>query len=293
MTGRWSLRGALALGVAILAAPATAATPEAAAAKQLAAADRAVRAAYRAALTAAQIPLSAAIANVELALLSVPTPDAPGDLLFAALASYQATVFAAGNAAASAHADAARAALATLGTGFLGRYPAAFYPGDGTPTARLETALAKDAERAYAKVRKRLAKLAARFAAEGFALDFVIRPPLTLDSHLWSESVVNVNPVLPPTIDLAVAFSVQDVADDAQIRMGGTGSVVTAPVDLGPILVFALAQPDSPVLVDDGATPEDDRWSTSFGGQPFREGVYILSATQTTVPGDDVTLGVR
>jgi hypothetical protein len=293
MTVRWALRGSLALGVAILAAPATAATPEAAAAKQLAAADRAVRATYRAALTAAQIPLSAAIANVELALLSVPTPDAPGDLLFAALASFQATVFAAGNAAAFAHADAAKGALAALGTGFLGHYPAAFYPGDGTPTARLETALAKDAERAYAKVRKRLAKLATRFASEGFALDFVIRPPRTLDSHLWSESVVNVNPVLPPTIDLAVAFSVQDVADDAQIRMGGTGSVVTAPVDLGPILVFALAQPDSPVLVDDGATPEDDRWSTSFGGQAFREGVYILSAVQTTVPGDDVTLGVR
>ena len=150
---------ALALGAALLGGPATAAEPGAAAAKQLAAADRAVRTTYKAALSAAQIQLTAAIANVELALLSAATPATPGDLLFAGLASFQASVSAAGGAASLAHAEAARDALATLGTGFHGRYPAAFYPGDGTPTARLEATLAKDAERAYAKVRKQLAKL--------------------------------------------------------------------------------------------------------------------------------------
>ena len=293
MTRRARTVWALALGAALLAGPAKAAEPGVAAAKQLAAADRAVRTTYKAALSAAQIQLSAAVANVELALLSAATPAAPGGLLFAGLASFQASVFAAGNAAAEAHAHAARDALAALGIAFHGNYPAAFYPGDGTPTARLEAALAKDAERAYAKVRKQVAKLAARFAAEGFTLDLVIRPPLTLDSRLWSEAIVNVNPVLPPTIDLAVAFGGRGVAGDAQIRVAGTGSVVAFPVDLGPILVFALAQPDSPVLVDDAATPEDDRWSAAFGEQPFPEGVYILSALQTTVPGDDVSLGVR
>ena len=104
---------------------------------------------------------------------------------------------------------------------------------------------------------------------------------------------MNSNPVLAPTIDLALSFSDLAAQDDAQIRLAGTGSAVAFPVDLGPIVVVALAQPDSAVLVNDSAIPEDGRWSSSFAEQPFREAVYILGAMQTTVPGDDVALGVR
>ena len=278
---------------AIAAAPASAAGPETAAAKQLAAGEKAARATFRASLAAAQIQLSAAIANVERSVATAATPADPGEALFAALASFQATVMAAENAAAAAQAEAAQEALAALGTGFHGVYPAAFYPGDGSPRARFEASLAKDAARAYAKMRKRLTGLAARFEAAGFALTFRLRPPVAVDALLWNETAVNSNPVLAPTIDLALSFSDLAAQDDAQIRLAGTGSAVAFPVDLGPIVVVALAQPDSAVLVNDSAIPEDGRWSSSFAEQPFREAVYILGAMQTAVPGDDVALGVR
>jgi hypothetical protein len=278
---------------AITTVPAAAAGPETAAAKQLTAGEKAARATFRASLAAAQIQLSAAIANVERSLPAAATPAEPGNALFAALASFQTTLMAAENVAAAAQAEAAQEALATLGTKLHGVYPAALHPGDGSPRARFEGWLARDADRAYAKVRKRLTGLAARFEAAGFALTFRLRPPVAVDAFLWNETVVNSNPVLPPTIDLALAFSDLAAQGDAQIRLAGTGSAVEFPVDLGPIVVVALAQPDSAVVVNESAPPQDGRWSSSFAEQPFREAVYILSALQTTVPGDDVALGVR
>ena len=281
----------LALAAGIPAAPAAAASPEAVAVKQLAAGEKAARATFRAALAAAQIQLQAAIANVERSLPAAATPAAPGDTLFTALVSFQTTVFAARSEAAAAQAEAAQEALASLDAELHGVYPEAFYPGDGTPRASFAAGLAKDADKAYAKMRKRVAALAQRFEAVGFTLTFLVRPPLAVDSRLWNETVTNSVPFLPPTIDLALSFGTLATSEDARIRLAGTGS--DFPPEIGAIVVGALAQPDSPVLVDDTALPVNGRWTSSFSDLPFREAVYILSAQQTTVPGDDVTLGVR
>jgi hypothetical protein len=286
-----AVTGRLALALLLVAAPAAGATPEQLAAKQLAAGEKAARATFRAALAAAQIQIRAAIANVERSLPTAATPAAPGDAIFTALVSFQDTIFAARSEAAAAQAEAAQEALASLGVELHGIYPEAFYPGDGTARASFAAALAKDADRAYAKTRKRLAALAERFEAAGFALTFHLRPPLAVDSRLWNETIVNSNPSLPPTIDLALSFGDLVALGDAQIRLAGTGS--DFPPEIGAVAVVALGQPDSAVVVNDSALPEDGRWRSSFSEQPFREAVYILGAMQATVPGDDVSLGVR
>jgi hypothetical protein len=276
----------------LAATPASAATPEQLAAKELAAADRQVRATFRAALAAAQIQLSAAIANVELSLATSSTPLLPAETLFDALVAFQTTIFAAGNAAGTAHAEGARDALATLGTMLHGVYPEAFYPGDGTATARFETALATDTNKAYTKLRKQLGRVAARFASKGFALGFRVRPPRTTAAVLWSEAVTNSFPELPPTIDVAISFSDLAVAGDGQIRVAGTGTVIPVP-DNGPIGVGALGQPDSAILQTRSVVPEGGRWRTNFDLFAFGEAVYLLSTFQQTIEGEEITLGVR
>jgi hypothetical protein len=285
-------RMTLALAIAAAPAPGFAVTPEAAAAKRLAASDRDVRATFRASLAAAQSELSAAIANVELSLATAATPLAPAETLFDALVAFQTTTFAAGNAAATAHAEGARDALATLGTELHGVYPDAFYPGDGTATTRFETSLATDASKVYAKVRKRLTRVVARFAAKGFALNFRVRPPRTTAAVLWNEVVTNSFPELPPTIDVAVSFSDLAVAGDGQIRVAGTGTVIALP-DNGPIGVGALGQPDSAILETRNVVPEAGRWRTDFDLFAFREAVYLLATFQQTIEGEEITLGVR
>jgi hypothetical protein len=283
---RWSLVLAL-----LAAAPASAATPEALAAKQLAAAENAARTTFRAALSAAQIQLNAALANVETALSGAATPTAPGEALFTALVAFQVDVFEAENLASNAQADAAKTALASLATDLNGIYPAAFYPGDGSATAGFEKAIEKDAAKAYAKVGKRLAKVAARFSAEGFALRFRLRPPTATDSRSWSEDVVDFLTGLPPTLDLALAWSDLAVQGDGQLRGAGTGTRIDL-VGTGPVQIAAFAHPGADVFVDETAEPAGNRWSSDFGGQSFAEGVYLLVANQTGIPGDDVSIGV-
>jgi hypothetical protein len=290
---RWVTIVLASLAVAIAAAPAPAATPEAAATQQLAAAEKAARTGFKAALAAAQGQLATALANVELELVSAPSPTGPGDSLFDALTAFQTSVFVAKNLASNAQADAAKSALATLAPGLSGIYPDAFYPGDGTPTARFEAAIAKDAAKVYAKVSKRLAKLVAKFAAQGFALNVRLRPPVATEARSWSETLVDFITVLPPTIDLALAWSDLATLGDGQIRIAGSGTHLTGAVDNGPVLLGAFSHPGADVFVDGQAEPTGNRWLSSFGGETFVEGVYLLVAGQQLVSGQQVSIGLR
>lgn len=283
---------ALAAGIAA-ATPAYAATPEAAAQQQLAAAEKAARTTFRAALAAAQIQLFAAVANVELALPAAASPLEPGDDLFEGLAAFQRATFVAENLASQAQAEGAKAALEALGADG-GIYPAAFYPGLGTPTERFETAIAKDAAKAYAKVGRRLVTLIARFEAEGFALNVRLRPPTFTDSRIWSEALVDFVTAFPPTVDLVLAWSDLAVLGDGQLRAAGTGTQLTGgPIETGPILLSAIAQPGTAVSIDKQVTPVESRWTTDLDGDALLEGVYLLIASQQSVLGADVSIGVR
>jgi hypothetical protein len=273
--------------------PAYAATPEAAAQQQVATAETAARTTLRAALAAAQIQLFAAISNVELALPAAASPLEPGNDLFDGLAAFQRATFVAENLASQAQAEGAKAALATLGADG-GIYPDAFYPGLGTPTERFETAIGKDTAKAYAKVGKRLVKLVARFAAEGFALNVRLRPPTFTDSRNWSETIVDFVTVFPPTVDLVVAWSDLAVLGDGQLRAAGTGTQLTGgPIETGPVLLSAVAHPGTDVNIDKEVTPVESRWTTDLDGAALPEGVYLLVAGQQTILGADVSIGVR
>ena len=215
---------ALAIVVAIgVASPAPAATPEVAAAQQLSAAEQAARTTFRAALTAAQLQVNAALGDVELAVTGAASPLEAGDELFAALEAFQRAVFVAENLASNARAEAAKAALATLGANLGGIYPEAFYPGLGTPRERFEAAIAKDTAKAYAKLAKRLGKVIARFAAQGFALNVRLRTPTYTASRTWSETTVDFVLALPPTVDLVVVWSDLATLGDGQLRASGSG----------------------------------------------------------------------
>jgi hypothetical protein len=287
---RWLLVLALLGG-----APASAATPEALAAKQLKAAEKAARQTFLATLAAAQTELGSAIGDVELSLATAVSPVDPGNALFDALATFQVAVFGARNLASSAQAEAARAALATLGPDLAGVYPDSFYPGTGSATAAFEKAVEKDVAKTYAKVEKRAAKAADRFADAGFALRVRLLPPDATTARFWSEEVVDFLTVLPPTIDLAVSFSDLAILGDGQMRAAGSGTVLAGgPIETGPLLVSALANPSSPVSVDAQVADDDgNRWSTDFAGAPLVEGVWLVTVSESVVPGDALSIGVR
>jgi hypothetical protein len=287
---RWILLIALLAG-----APASAATPEALAARQLKAAEKAARQTFLAGLAAAQIQLSAAIANVELALATAVSPVDPGNALFDALATFQVAVFEARNLASAAQAEAARTALTPLGPGLAGVYPESFYPGTGSATAAFEKAVEKDVAKAYAKMERRVAKAAGRFAGAGFSLAFRLLPPETTAARLWSEDVVDFLTVLPPTVDLVVSFSDLAILGDGRMRAAGSGTVLAGgPIETGPLLVSALANPSSPVSVDAQVAEDDgNRWSTDFAGAPLVEGVWLVTVSESVVPGDALSIGVR
>jgi hypothetical protein len=291
----------LAIGLALAAAiaappPARAATPEeTAAVQQLAAAEKAARTAYRASLAAAQIQLFAAIANVESALPAAAGPLEPGNDLFDALATFQGSVVVASSLASNAQAEAAKAALATLGPELGGIYPDAFYPGMGTPTERFEAAIAKDAAKTYGKVGKRLARVVARFRAEGFALNLRLQRPVFTDSRIWSETLVDFILAFPPTVDLAVTWSDLALAGDGQLRAAGSGFQILppAPIETGPVQITLVAHAGPDFFLDKTAAPEAGRWQTDLDGAALPEGVYLVAVGQDVVAGNDTTIGVR
>jgi hypothetical protein len=281
--------------VLLAGAPASGATPEALAAKQLKAAEKGARQTLLASLASAQAELGSALGDVESSLATAVSPVDPGNALFDALATFQGAVFAARNLASSSQAQAARAALATLGSGLAGVYPDSFYPGDGSATAGFEKAVEKDLAKAYAKVGKRVAKTAGRFADQGFALRYRVLPPEATTARFWSEETVDFLTVLPPTIDLVVSFSDLAVAGDGRMRAAGSGTVLAGgPIETGPLLVSAFANPGTLATVDAQVAEDDgNRWSTDFAGAPFVEGAWLVTVAESVVPGDAVSIGVR
>jgi hypothetical protein len=285
--------GLLTLAAIATAAPARAATPEAAAAQQLAAAEKAARTTFRAALTAAQLQVNAALGDVELAVTGAESPLEAGNELFAALEAFQRAIFVAGNLASNAQAQAAMAALATLGANLGGIYPEPFYPGLGTPRQGFESAIAKDTAKAYAKLAKRIGKVIARFEAQGFGLNVRLRAPVYTAARTWSETTVDFLLSIPPTVDLAVVWSDLALLEDGQLRAAGTGFQLTGPVETGPIGLLVLAHQGVDVVIERQIPPADGRWSSALEGEALVEGVYVVAASQNLTPGDAFAIGLR
>jgi hypothetical protein len=142
-------------------------------------------------------------------------------------------------------------------------------------------------------VGKRLTKVVARFAAEGFALNLRIQRPVFTDSRVWSETIVDFVLSFPPTVDLAVAWSDLAAAGDGQLRAAGSGFQIGPPVETGPVQLTVIAHPAAPFVLDKTATPEGGRWRTDLDGAALPEGVYLVAVAQDVVSGNDVTIGVR
>lgn len=275
---------------AALAAAATvrAADPSAAAVQQLLASQKQTRNGFRAALAAANAQASSAIGTVELGFTSSQDATAAGEALFVALKAFQIAVDAALVAAANAQANAAQTLLSTLGSDLDGVFPRGFYPGDLTPPAALEQAIDKDLARAYAKLRKRLARLTERFEDAGFSLTFRVRAPRTaLPARRWSETEIDFLLTFEARIDLALAWSELAVPDDGQLRVAGAASANPSLPDV------AFSAYKIPIFHDESLTRDGNRFSTEIAGTPLEEGVWLLVASQGTSGASELTIGVR
>lgn len=289
----FSLRLAPALAafcVLLAGAPARAQSdPGAAARKQFLAAQKAALPIFRTALRGAALEASSAIGSVELAFAGNLDATAAGDALFAALVVFQVDVAAALVAAADAQSESARDALATLGTGLGGIYPQAFYTGDLSPAASFEDGVEKEIAKTYTKLRKRVDRLGSRFQDAGFGLTFRIRPPHPFKALTWDETAVDSFRFFPATLDLALGWSDLGATGDAQLRIGGSAGVVEV-IGLEDVTIFATNKAAEQTVT---ATPVDDRFATNFGGASLPEGNWIAGVTQSSLLGDEISIGVR
>lgn len=267
---------------------ARAAEPSAAAVQQLLASQKETRSSFRAALAAANAQASSAIGTVELGFASSQDATAAGNALFDALKTFQVAVDAALVAAANAQANAAQALLSTLGSDLGGVFPRGFYPGDLTPAAALEQAIDKDLAKAYARLRKRLARVSERFEDSGFGLTFRVRAPRTaLPARRWSETEIDFLLTFEARIDLALAWSELAVPGDGQLRVAGGASANPSLPDV------AFSAYKIPTFHDESLTRDGNRFSTEIAGTPLDEGVWLLVASQGMSGASELTIGVR
>jgi hypothetical protein len=272
-------------------APARAIEPDAAAVQQLVEGQEAARRALRAALAAASADAIAQIQTIEATLAASADGTAAANALFDALEALQVEIDAALLAAGNAQGDAAKGALATLGTGLGGIYPRGFYAGDATPSALFEEAYTKEVARAYAKLHKRLKKTAARFQEAGFGLTFRLSPPRSFPFRVWSEEFVDSVLIGVAKLDVVLAWSDLSVLGDGRLRAAGSAGEAEQ-VGLGEVTITAVLGGGTPTL-DVTADPADGRFSSDFGGQVFPEGSWLLIVTQQSLVGPDVSIGIR
>ena len=289
MTRRTLLRVVLLLAAA---APWTAAARadeslEKAAKKALTTAQSGLLRTFRAGVTAASATLSADVAKIDSDLRAHDPPaDAP-PALFDALVRLQVAMTAALKAAVDGQAGAAKDLVAAHPPAVEGQYLTALYPGDGTPTAKFESALDALVAKTYAATRKRVAKLMPFLEGAGQHVNFRVAPPLRR-VRIWDSSRTDFFVSVPPTIDVVVASSSRDATGDGTIRVGGAAVEFDLfDDDLTLTAFFNLNSTDRKV------TSANGRFTSDFDGAQFAEGIYIVGILQGQTAGGEATIGVR
>jgi hypothetical protein len=274
------------LVLAAFVAPAAQAAPsaETTATRTFLARQKAARKVFQSALKGAGAEAALAVGAAEQALAATGNAPAGGEAVFAALRDFQGTVQNAMDAATAEQADAAADALATLPVPVIGIYPEAFYPTEGgAPTVFVDEG---DLAKAYAKLRKRVARVAPRFAAEGFAFAFRVRPPKRFDALLWDEGgTEGIDGAFQPTVDLLVAWSDLAVTADVQLRAGGSSS--QSPIDLN----TANRDEMGPNPSDSDVPVVGDRFAADFGETALFEGLWKVY--DATIESSDFVIGIR
>jgi hypothetical protein len=263
-----------------------------AATNRLLAAQSAALATFRAATVSAAKTLNADLVATEKALAGSKDGAAAAQALFDALVKTQVAETTALKTAAQAQADAAKDALATLAPATEGVYPAAFYPGQGTPTAAFEDAVDAFAAKTYVGLRKRAARTMQRIEHAGTHVALRLTPPRR-PRRVWNSSFTDSLLVPHPTIDVVIAFSGADASGDGKMRAAGeAGFLPPGPVPFDNDVTVDAAFTGRGLTQEQKVTPADGRWSVDFGDADFVEGVWLVIASQN-LGATDATIGVR
>jgi len=274
----------------VAAAPHARADADKAAEKQLRAAQAKAFATFKSSLGVDVKAFAADVAALETKVaLSSDGPTA-SQSLFDALVTLQTNVTAQATTAATAQATAAKDLLAALAPATEGAYPAALYPGDGTPTAAFESAVDTLLAKTYAALRKRIATTVRRIERKGTHVNFRLAPPRR-PARVWSSKIVDFTILPAPTIDVIVAFSTAAAAGDGKLRVAGQAAHVDSPAipidsDVSATAVFDGRSADQKV------TPSNGRYAIDFANADFVEGVWLVLASQNLIPAD-ASIGVR
>ena len=287
---RWA--ATLAVVAAAFAAPGPAALAgdraDKAAERQLVAAQRATLAGFKKSLSATARSFAADLVVLETDLsLGTATGTETADGLFDRLVVLQTTVSTSVRNAADGQARAAKDLLAELGGTPEGDYPAAFYPGDGTPTAAFEDAVDAVLAKTYAKLRKRVAATVKRVEAAGTHVNVRIEAPRR-PVRVWDSTKFDNFVITAPTIDVVVAFSGAAAAGDGRMRLAGAASLLAGFAD--DVTAGAVFFGNS---AEKKATPAGGRWATDLGDTPLVEGVWLVSVSQNSLIPVDTSIGLR
>lgn len=245
-------------------------TPESLATKAFVARQKAALNAYRGALKSAETQLGLELKAIETGLKTNPNLFAAPEATFGALRDFQADVQTAGTDAIAEQANAAKDALTSIGGPLEGHFPEVFYLSDGTPAAVFQESLTSDLAKAHARVRKRVGKIRALFAKEDFGFSFRIRAPRPIEQRAWTEQFINGSGSYQTTVDLVVAWSSVATDDDGQLRAAGAAS--------GPDPIDAGADNGLDFMSASGLVVFADRFTTSFDGDGFSEGSWVVTA---------------
>jgi len=275
------------VGAVRASALADASPEEKAAAKALIAGQKQAFKDFRAELAAASKALQADLVPIEQALADGGDADAQAELLFVTLVDLQAEVSDLAKMAAQAQADAAQLQLAALAPAIEGQYPAAFYPGDGTPTRGFEISVDQELTKVYAKLVKRLAKTLARFEQSGTLMTLRLLPPQR-PARIWSTVFVDFFTTPTVSIDLALAWSAADSAGDCRLRVAGRAQTLQGFEHDVSLSATATVLDEVTVSV----APAAQRYSADIASD-LLEGVYLLGATQADLAPAALSIGLR
>jgi hypothetical protein len=260
---------------------------EEAATKALLASQKAALKQFRTELSATSKTLVADLTLIEQTLKAGADGDSQAELLFEKLVELQKASTSLATTAADAQATTAKEQLGALQPAVEGQYPAAFYPGDGSPTASFEAGIDKELAKVYGKLVKRIAKTVARFEQSGTLLTVRLRAP-ERPARTWSTTFVDY--FLAPTvsIDVALAWSEAGTAGSGRLRIAGRAQNLTGFEEDVAVTATATALDDASLFVP----AVDERYEAAVSSD-LLEGVYLLGVTQGSLAPAALTIGLR
>ncbi len=278
-------------GALVLVGAVAAAGPEQQAVKRFAADGKSAVKALNAELSAERATFEGAIDDFAAAARDANDFLAPLGNLMLATDAFQLAVRTSAVAAIHSIAPAGQSRLFAIGTvdAEHGIYPSGFYSGTGGVKDDVDAAVHAALAKTYAKVRKRVARVARRLEDHGVLFTFRIESSLArLD---WDANYANsiVVPSFVVSCDFALSASRRSAAGDGTFAFGGN-----APADEGALSIT--------VHTPSGTTPQFDvtpsienryRRIGLPGATAFAEGDYLIAAGHGTVIETQQTIGLR